>query len=84
MTKEELKPLYIEWIKDYCNIKVINEDHLPGGVQLALDQLLELDPLQFNIASEGIDGLSQTFSNDGDIPKHIYKYLRPYKRVKII
>lgn len=81
MTQEEIKQLYLEWIEGYCNNK-FNKNNLPGGIKLALDQLIEIDPLNFNITSEKLSDMSQTYANDGDIPKFIYKWINPYKRLK--
>lgn len=81
MTKEELKLAYFAWIEDYCNDK-FDIDKLRGGVKLALDNLIELDPLSFNITSEKLSDMSQSFSNDGDVPKFIYNWLSPYRKIK--
>lgn len=82
MTEEQVRQAYLEWIEDYCNNE-FDKDDLPGGVELALDQLVKIDPMDFNIKSESIGDLSQTFSSsEGDIPKFIYKWLNPYKRLK--
>jgi len=81
MTPEEIKQAYLNWIEDYCNNE-FDKDNLPGGVKLALDQLVEIDPLDFNIASEKLSDMSQTYVNDGDIPKFIYKWLNPYKKLR--
>lgn len=82
MTGEQIKQAYLDWIEDYCN-NTFDKDDLPGGVKLALDQLVKIDPLDFNIQSEKIGDLSQTFANDdGDIPNFIYKWIKPYKRLR--
>lgn len=81
MTTEELKAAYLEWIEDYTNNR-FNESNLPGGVKLALNQLIELDPMMFNISSESIGDLSQSFSNEGGIPKYIYNWINPYKKLR--
>lgn len=81
MTEEQVRQAYLDWIEDFCNNE-FDKYNLPGGVKLALDQLVKIDPLDFNIASESMADLSQTFANDGDIPKFIYKWIDPYKRLK--
>ncbi|HSH50850.1 MAG TPA: hypothetical protein VK982_03915 [Bacteroidales bacterium] len=81
MTPEEIKQAYLNWIEDYCNNE-FDKANLPGGVKLALDQLVEIDPLDFNIASEKLSDMSQTYASDGDIPKFIYKWLNPYKKLR--
>lgn len=83
MAKEELKNTYLKWIEDYCNNK-FKLSELPAGVQLALDKLVEIDPLSFNLTSERIADLGKTYASTGDIPIFIYKWLAPYKRVKSI
>lgn len=81
MTEEQIRQAYLEWIEDYTNNK-FEKDKLPGGIRLALDNLMQLDPLSFNVVSEKLSDMSQTFANDGDIPKFIYNWINPYKRLK--
>lgn len=81
MTEEQIRQAYLDWIEDYCNNK-FDRDNLPGGIKLALDQLVEIDPLDFNIASEKLSDMSQAYANDGEIPKFIYNWISPYKRLK--
>lgn len=81
MTKEESRVTYFEWIQDYCNNEFDIGD-LPGGVRLALDSLVEIEPLSFNVVSEKLSDMSQTFSNDGNVPKYIFNWLDPYRKVR--
>ena len=81
MTPEEIRKEYLEWIERYCNNK-FDEGNLPGGIKLALDNLIKLDPLSFNVVSEKLSDMSQTFSNDGGIPKFIYAWINPYVRLR--
>ena len=81
MTPEQIREAYLEWIERYCNNEFDAED-LPGGIKLALDKLVEVDPLSFNITSEKLSDMGQTFASDGGIPKFIYHWIGPYKRVK--
>lgn len=83
MTEEEIKLEYFKFIQDYTNNK-FDIDDLPGGIKLALNQLIEIDPMSFNVTSEKLSDLSQTFSNDGNIPKFILNYLNPYRRLKSV
>ncbi len=83
MTLVEIKLAYLEWIEDYTSNQ-FDIDNLPGGIKLALDNLVELDPLDFNITSEKLSDMSQTYANDGNIPKFIYNWINPYKRLKTI
>lgn len=77
----ELRDAYLEWIERYCNNK-FKKDDLPGGIKLALDQLIKIDPLDFNITSEKLSDMSQTFASDGDMPTFIYKWIDPYKKLR--
>lgn len=84
MTPEEIRQAYLEWIEQYCN-SIFDKDNLPGGVRLALDQLVTIDPFSFNVVSESLADMSQSFaSNDGDIPKYLYKWIDVYKRLRTI
>lgn len=83
MTPEETKQAYFEWIQQYCNNK-FDINNLPGGVKLALDQLIEIDPFSFNVVSESLSDMSQTFANNGDIPKYLYKWIDVYKKLRTI
>lgn len=81
MTREEMKIAYLEWIEDYTNNKF--KDDLPGGIKLALNLMVEIDPLKFNVVNEKLSDMSVTYANEGGgIPKHILNYISPYKRVK--
>ena len=82
MGEEDIEAAYLEWIEKYCNNK-FSKDSLPGGIKLALDQLVKIDPFTFNVTSEKLSDMSQTFSdNGGGIPKYIYKWIDPYKRLR--
>lgn len=82
LTDEEIKQAYFEYIQDYCNNYDLNISSLKGGIKLALSELVKTDPMSFSVTSEKLSDLSQTFANDGGIPKHIINYLTPYKRIK--
>lgn len=82
MTPEQLKQAYLEFIENETNNK-FNIDNLPGGVKIALDLLVELDPLDFDIVSEKISDLSQTFvANEKGIPLKVMRWLKPYYRLR--
>lgn len=84
ITDEELDSVYLEWIEHYCN-NSFPSNNLPGGVKLALKQLKEVDPMQFNVTSQKISDMSQTFSDTGgDVPVFITRYLEPYKRLRTL
>lgn len=79
MTDEQLKALYLDWIEDYCNLIFL--EPYPAGIKLALDKLVEIDPLDYNIASEKLSDMSLSYGGvDGDIPKYILHWLSPYRR----
>lgn len=84
--REKLRPLYKEWVEDYCNIKFADKE-LPAGISLALDELVKVDPMSFNISSEKLSDMSITYGNGasgggngGGIPSYILAWLEPYRR----
>lgn len=81
MQKEELREVYLRWIENYCNNE-FDKKKLPAGVELALDSLTKIDPLDFSVSSARLSDMSQTFSNDGDIPRFIYNWLKPYRKIR--
>lgn len=84
MTPEKLRLQYLDWIIDETNNDFGNGE-LPSGIEIALDLLIKLDPLEFGVVSESIEGLSQSFaSNDDGIPLKIMRWLKPYYRLKSI
>lgn len=84
MNELELRQVYIEWIEDETNNK-FDRDNLPAGVRLAVDLLSELDPLEFDVVSESISDMSQTFAtNEDGIPLKVMRWLKPYYRIKTL
>ena len=84
MTDEQIKEAYKDWIKAYCNNEFLNEDEeedLPGGVELALNKLIEMNSQSPNVASESVSDLSRSFFSS-DIPDNIKSLLRPYRKVR--
>lgn len=82
--QEKLRQLYMLQIEDYCNV-YFDHDNLPAGVQLALDELVKVDPMKFNLTSEKLSDMAKTYSdNGGDIPKYILNWLSPYRRVFLV
>ncbi|ACV28870.1 Uncharacterised protein [Anaerococcus prevotii] len=84
---ERLRPLYKEWIEDYCNV-TFEDNKLPGPVALALDELVKNDPKQYNIQSEKLSDMSVTYgtasggsAGAGAIPAYIMAWLEPYRRM---
>ena len=73
MTKEDLRVTYLEFIQDETNNK-FNPGKLPGGIKVALDLLVELDPLEFDVTSEKLSDMSQTFAtNEKGIPLKVMR-----------
>lgn len=82
MTSEDLKIAYLEFIEDETNNK-FDENNLPGGIKIALDLLVKLDPLDFDVVSEKLSDMSQTFAaNEKGIPLKVMAWLKPYYRLK--
>ena len=84
--REKLRPLYKEWVEDYCNM-TFDDYQIPAAVSLALDELVKTDPKSYNISSEKLSDMSITYGggasgggNDGGIPKYILAWLEPYRR----
>ena len=84
--REKLRPLYKEWVEDYCNM-TFEDDKVPAAISLALDELVKTDPKSFNISSEKLSDMSITYGSgsagggsDGGIPKYILAWLEPYRR----
>lgn len=78
-----MKELYFEWAVDYCNQDYQSLEESPAGFKLAVENLADIDPFQFNVASQSLHDMSTTFKeSDEGIPKHILKWLQPYRRLK--
>lgn len=88
---ERLRPLYLNWIEDYCNV-TFDEARLPGSVGLALDELVKTDPKKFAVTSEKLSDMAVTygeggtsgFGANGAIPHYIRAWLEPYRRVHLL
>lgn len=83
--KDRLSGLYLAQIEDYCNIRF--KEPYPSGVALALENLVELDPLKFTIASEKLADMSITYANgnttgggSSGLPEFILAWINPYRR----
>lgn len=82
--KEQLKKLYLNQIEDYCN--VLFKYPYPSGITLALDNLVLMDPLKFNIASEKLADMSITYTTGSvgeggsGLPDFILAWINPYRR----
>ena len=58
--REKLRPLYKEWVEDYCNM-TFDDYKVPAAISLALDELVKTDPKSFNISSEKLSDMSITY-----------------------
>lgn len=82
MDKDKLRELYLAQIEDYCNVIF---DEVPPGVELALGELIEYDPMRYSITSEKLSDMSLTYSdNGGAIPEYIRAWLAPYRRIHLV
>ncbi|UHR03265.1 hypothetical protein LV469_02955 [Peptoniphilus sp. GNH] len=92
MTEKEekrLQELYLRQIEDYCNI--LFKEPYPSGVALALENLVKLDPMKFNVASEKLSDMSITYVNgngsgggSSGLPDFILEWINPYRRPYIM
>lgn len=84
--REKLRPLYKEWVEDYCNM-TFDDGKVPAIIDMVLDELVKTDPKSFNISSEKLSDMSITYGggssgggNGGGIPGYILAWLEPYRR----
>jgi len=77
-------PLLVEHVTAHCNnLFGLNQTpaaKLPGGVMIFLAKACEHNKLKAGIKSRTMGSVS--YSYDLDFPEAMYKYLRPYKKVK--
>lgn len=52
----------LEWIADNTTIDTTDIDNLPAAAKLFISKFCEVNSLQSGVASESIEGLSQSFS----------------------
>ena len=88
MTESERRAAYLDWINRYCNQDFIDDDDpeentIPPGVELVLQDMVKSDPLDFNVASERAEGLAVTYGNGG-LVESFKIHLRPYRRVRFL
>jgi hypothetical protein len=82
--REILRTLYLEQIEDFCNV-TFDQDDLPGGVGLALNELVKTNPSRYLIQSEKLSDMSKTYGQaDGSIPAYIEARLSPYRRIFLV
>ena len=87
---ERLRPLYLNWIEDYCNV-TFDGATLPGSVELALDELVKTDPKSYNVTSEKLSDMSITYGSSASaggagnaVPSYILAWLEPYRRAHLL
>lgn len=83
MTDEEKRAAYLEWINEKTGQSYVDDETLPGVIDLALEKLLEMDAN----AKIGIEQISQggrtvSLTNCNRIPEVIIKLISPYRKVK--
>lgn len=81
LDKNRLYKLYLAYIEDYCNVTFKD---IPGGVEIALDMLVEVDPSKFNIASESLADMSVSYKASDDLPVACKALLAPYVRPHLV
>jgi hypothetical protein len=74
-------PLYIEYVKDYCNNQFVEKDELPGGVKIAVAKMVEFNLNKSGISSKSMGEVSYTYSLD--FPQSILRILQPYSRIRV-
>jgi len=79
--EKRLRALYLGWIEDYCRVEF--KEPYPNGVLLALENLTKNDPFSFSVTSEKLSDMAITYNNTGDLPKYIYNWLNPYRRIAL-
>ncbi|MED4461858.1 phage head-tail connector protein [Metabacillus fastidiosus] len=72
-------PILLEHVEAYCNNSFRPPD-IPGGVKIFLAKAIEHNQLKTGLKSRSMGSVS--YSYDLEFPETLYKYLRPYKKVK--
>lgn len=77
-------PIIFDEVKEHCNNTFGETESgppaLPGGVKLFMAKAI-----QFNENKAGLKGRSMgsvSYSYETEFPESLYKYLRPYRKVK--
>ncbi len=89
MSNEELKIIYLEWIKDYCQNDFLNDEGIeviPLMIDLVIDEMIEYKESGIsNKKSESLGDYSVTFnhsestsSSNEPFPQWIMAKLKPY------
>lgn len=56
----------VEWLEQNTTVDTTNIDNLPATAKLFISKFCEVNNRQSGIASESIDGLSQSFSSENN------------------
>ncbi len=86
LAEVETRATYLEWINDYCN-QEYTEDNMPGGVKLALADLMRMKLLPvgaIGVTSHSAAELSMGFhmgAGVGPLPEPVRANLVPYRRM---
>lgn len=84
--EERLKAIYLRLIEDYCNVTF--EDPYPPVIDMALEKLVETDPMAYGIQSEKLSDMATTYAaptgKQGAFPDYIEAWLMPYRRPFIV
>ena len=82
MDDAKLKELYIQWCEDETR-NTFDKDNLPPGIELAVNLLMKLDPLEFDVTSEKLSDMSTTYATSEEgIPLKVLRWLKPYYRLR--
>ncbi|MDQ1003969.1 hypothetical protein QFZ28_004369 [Neobacillus niacini] len=74
-------PLYIDYVKEYCNNQSLSTGELPGGVKLAIAKMIEFNLNKSGVSSSSFGEVSYSYSLD--FPPSILRMLQPYSRIRV-
>jgi hypothetical protein len=74
-------PLYIDFVKEYCNNQFLGSEELPGGVKLAIAKMIEFNLNKSGVSSSAFGEVSYSYSLD--FPASILRLLQPYARIRV-
>jgi hypothetical protein len=78
----EAVPFYVDIAKDYCNNDFTkdNEEVLPSGVKLFVAKACEFSMNPVNLSAQTLGNASFSFVTE--LPKTVWEYLSPYKKLR--
>lgn len=79
LPKEEAQELYLQKIEEKTNT-LFDRSRLPGGIQIALAKLMNLDPERLMVSSQKLNDMSQTYISPKEAYGLIQNDLEPYTR----